>query len=305
MKKYILTTALTVASAGAFAQSYNYDSYGYDYNYNYGSSNTVAQPEYYENQPVYQAQPQTQNYQPVQNTQAGRQERSWDLAITLGVMNKAEYKGGKDDETKAMILPRAEYRLDPWQKLYLNIDHGAGYAYSLTNNFEIGGGLGYREGRDSSDAAILSGMKDVDDTATFLAYAKYKLNAYDFGIKIEKGLDSSNDGFTTELSAGYKTKLTPKLVMGTSVAAVYGDDTYMEQNFEVTAADATLTRPVSDASSGFHEASLKVYGNYHIKGPHSVMGFAKYTQLLGDAKDSSIVQDDTNISFGAGYVYKF
>lgn len=308
MKKYILATALTAMSATAFAQGYSYDN-SYDYIYNQ-TAQPSSQPTYYENQPIYQ-QPyvEAQVYQapaPAQQyQQAGSYERNWDLSVMVGTHYKEEYKGAEDSKFKAIVLPTAEYRLDPWQKLFISLDTGAGYSYALTPSLEVGGGFGYREGRDSSDASVLAGLSDIDDTVTYMAFAKYTLKGYDFGVKFEKGMDSSNDGFTTELSAGYKTRLNPQLVVGTKLATVYADDTYMEQNFGVTAAQATGFRPQSDAEAGFSEANISVFGDYTIKGPHSVMGSVKYTQLLGDAKDSSVVKDDTDLSALIGYKYTF
>lgn len=315
MNKYFLTTALTVASASAFAQGYGYDynNYNYNYNYNYENQGVTSQPEYIENQPTYQQQAYTAEPQQqalaakpmAHNSQAGTAERNWDLSVTVGAAYGAEYKGAKDSETTALIAPKGEYRLDPWQKLFISLDKGVGYSYALTNNLEIGAGFGYRKGRDTKDARILTGLADVDATATYMAFATYNIDAYNLGVKIEKGLDSSNDGMTTELSAGYKTKLSPKLVVGTKLATVYGDDTYMEQNYGVYSANAGVGRGLFDAEGGFSEASLSVFGNYHIKGPHSVMGSVKYTKLLGDAKDSTITEDDTDVSAIVGYTYKF
>lgn len=302
MKKYLLATTLTFMSASVFAQDYGY-SYSYD-EFQNSYDNQVVQanePTYYENQQNMAGQNQY-NYQPMVEVS---EERRWDLSISTGLAYSAEYKGAKDSKTKIFIAPEAEYRLDPWQKLYLSLDEGAGYAYALTDNIEIGGGLGYREGRDSKDATILSGMADIDDSVTYLAFAKYTLNKYELGIKLEKGMDSSNDGFTTEFSAGYKTKLSPKLSVGTKVSAIYGDDTYMEQNFGVSAAQAISGRAAHGTDAGFSEASLKVFSNYHIDGPHNIMGAVKYTKLLGDAKDSSIVEDDTDVSMAVGYSYIF
>lgn len=302
MKKYILSTTLTLMAASVFAQDY-----GYSYNYNeYQNSYDnqlvqAAEPNYYENQ-QYMATGNQQSYDYAQTTQ---EDRKWDLSITTGAHYSAEYKGGNSSETKLFIAPTAEYRLDPWQKLYLSLDEGAGYSYDLTNNVVIGGGLGYREGRDSKDATILSGMQDIDDTLTYVAFAKYKINSYDFGVKLEKGADSSNDGLTTELSAGYKTKLTPKFLVGTKISAIYGDDTYMKQNFGVSTAQAISGRAAHNTDAGFSEAKLKVYGNYNIAGPHNIMGSVGYSKLLGDAKDSTVVKDDTDVSMAVGYSYIF
>tara|TARA_Y100001960_G_scaffold314928_1_gene379775 strand:+ start:19 stop:915 length:897 start_codon:yes stop_codon:yes gene_type:complete len=298
MKKILLSSAITLASTAAFAQDYNYNYYGYN------DQMAQSEPTYYTNEvTVEEAAEMQYGYMPMQAVNT--YERNWDLSVMVGVAHTPEYKGGKDNELKAIIAPKAEYRLDEWQKLYLSLDQGAGYSYALTRNLEIGGGLGYRTGRDSSDASILSGMSDVDDTLTYLAFAKYNMGQYNLGIKMEKGMDSSNDGMSTELSAGYRTKLSPQLVVGTSVSAIYGDDTYMEQNFGVSTADAVPGRSAFNADAGFHEANLKVFSNYNIAGPHNVTASVKYSKLLGDAKDSTIVEDDTSVSAAVGYSYKF
>lgn len=308
MNKYILTTALTVVATSAFAQNndaYSYD-YGYEYSPSYGAeyNSNVYQQDYYTNQPTQQ----TSSYvaaKPVE-PQAGNEERNWTAHITLGAASTPEYMGAKDNKVSAMILPTFNYKLDPWQRVFISIDEGLGYGYKLTNNLEIGGGLAYRKGRDSSDAAILAGLDDVDPTLAYSAFAKYKLDKnYRFGIQITKGIDESNDGMSTELFAGYARMLTDKTGIDLFVNTKYGDDTFMEQNFGVSAADATGFRSAYKAEAGFYKANLRASVNHSLGGPHSLTAFTNYSMLLGDAKDSSVVEDDKGFTVGAGYTYRF
>lgn len=300
MKKIILASTLTLSSFAAMAQEYGS---GYDY-YGYTNNMVQSQPTTYYTNETSVAEQAEMNYGYMPTAQA-ETERAWDLKIITGARYASKYSGSKKSEFTIMALPVAQYRLDPWQKLFISLEDGAGYSYSLTRNLELGGGLGYRDGRDSKDANILTGMDDVDSSLTYMAFAKYELGNYKLGLKLEKGMDSSNDGFSTELAAAYSTMLNPQLRIGTRVSAIYGDDTFMEQNYGVSSADAIAGRAAHNASAGFSEASIKTFANYTIEGPHSVTGSVKYTKLLGDAKDSSIVEDDDDISLAVGYAYKF
>ena len=308
MNKYVLTTALSIASTAAFAQNndaYSYD-YGYEFQPSYGSeyNSNVYQQDYYTNQPIQQ----TNSYvaaKPVE-PQAGNEERPWSAHILLGATSTPEYMGAKDNDVQALILPTFQYKLDPWQRLFISIDEGAGYGYKLTNNLEIGGGLTYRKGRDSSDAFILSGLDDVDDTLAYSAFAKYKFDKnYRLGIQFTKGIDESNDGMSTELFAGYARMLTPKTGIDLFINTKYGDDTFMEQNFGVKSGEATAFRSAYNADAGFYKANLRASINHNLGGPHSITAFTNYSMLLGDAKDSSVVEDEKGVSVGAGYTYKF
>lgn len=304
MKKYILTTALTVTSAAAFAQNNGGYNYNYDYNYNPEQYN---QGEYFKNEPVYQQEPTSYvAAKPTATQQAGSTDRNWSAHLTVGAMNTPEFMGSKDNETKPLIMPTFTYKLDPWQKVYLSVDEGVGYTYSLTNNLELGGGLSLRGGRDSKDSPLLAGLDDVDSTVAYTGFARYKFNKnYRVGIQLAKGIDSTNDGLTTELFAGYARKLNPKTGLDIQVKTVYGDDTFMEQNFGVASANAIPGRAAYDAEAGFYKASVRGALNYHIDGPHSLTAFTQYTKLLGDAKDSTVVEDDSQVTVGGGYTYKF
>lgn len=300
MKKVLLATVFSSVCMSAFAQSQN------PYNYN-------QEPSVYGNQPVKEEVVYETPYDQSQQytgPQLGvgmpqKYERPWDLSVMGGVMSKPEYKGSDSNNIDPFLTLNAEYRLNPLNRFFLSMENGLGYGYSLTQNLELGAGLGLRQGRDSSDDVFLSGLADVDDTLTFMAYANYNYGDFNFGIDLEKGLDSSNDGITTKFSAGYMKRVDARLTVGGTVSTVYGNNTYMDQNFSISSADAVAGRPAYDADAGFSEVALKGYVNYNIEGPHNVIATAKYTKLIGDAKDSSVVQDDSNISVTAGYSYEF
>lgn len=289
MKKSILMLSFTALTTTAYAQNYN-NELNATPEVETGLAMDMPNDSFYNDTPMHTQQ----------------QKRNWDLTLLAGLGYGSKYQGSEGSELKPIIFANGSYNIDSWQYLYLSYENGLGYGFKLTDNLDIGAGLGYRFGRESDDAAILHGLDDVDDTATVNAFAEYKFTPnYKAGIRVSKGLDSSNKGLTTKLYAGYSSKLTEKFTLNTSISTIYGDDDYMEQNFGVSAADATAKRAAHNADSGFSNVSLTVGGNYNIDGPHNILSSVKYTKLLGDAKDSSITEDDTDVALMMSYAYKF
>lgn len=292
MKYKFLTIGLMLFSANSFAQENTLNSQDYNIqdpqysnydNYNNTSVNNNYNDSYYNNM----------------------DNKKLNIEIVAASKYSKKYKGADDYTLNSLIMPNISYKLDDSQKLFLSFENGAGYSYMLTPNLEMGAGFGYRTGRESSDAFILNGMKDVDDTLTYKAFAQYNYEPFSFKTELEKGMKSSNDGLTTKFSAGYKKILTEQLTVGSKIAATYGDSNYMQQTFGVSSADANVNRSAYKPSAGFSEANLDVFAKYNISGPHNIIAGIGYSKLLGDAKNSSIVENETDLSFTTGYSYKF
>lgn len=303
MKKIILTTALTGLCTSAFAQNYTYE---YEYQY---------QPYEFQQQQIQEEALQPSAYQnPYTQSPnvAGVQERNWNASVGMLLATTPEYLGADKNEFKIVPVAVGEYKLDPWQKVFLALGPGsggeyggaAGYEYSLSENLDLGLGMGFRQGRESKDARILSGLEDIDDTLTYMAFAKYNYYDFNFKAKVSKGMKSSNDGFTTKLSAGYKHIASPKLVLTAGLSTTFADSDYMKQNFSTTE-NSSVGRTAFKADAGFRDVSLSLGANYKITGPHNIVAGTKFTKLIGDAKKSPVSKDDLNITAAAGYRYKF
>jgi MipA family protein len=292
MNYKLLIIALVIFSANSFAQENTLNQQ--DYN--------IQDPNYVNYEDTFTNENESYNNS---YYNSHMDDKKLNIEIVAASKYSKKYKGADDYTLNSFIMPNISYKLDDSQKLFLSFENGAGYSYMLTPNLEMGAGFGYRTGRESSDAAILSGMQDIDDTLTYKTFAQYNYEPFGFKVELEKGMKSSNDGLTTKFSAGYSKVLNNQLTVGSKISATYGDSNYMQQTFGVSSADANGNRSAYKPSAGFAETNLDVFAKYNISGPHNIIAGIGYSKLLGDAKNSSIVENETDLSFTTGYSYKF
>lgn len=175
-----------------------------------------------------------------------------------------------------------------------------------SNGFEFGPLAGYRFGRDEDDADRLTGLGDVDGGVVVGAYA-----AYDFGFL--KPFLSYHHQVTGDESGGLirfgaeKRWMTSSGAALTAVAgASYASDDYMDAYFTITAAQSAASGLTAyDADAGFKDVYLSLGADIPLTEVWSLKLGARYAHLLGDTRDSPIVETEHQFTGMAGVTYRF
>ena len=214
------------------------------------------------------------------------------------------------DENEVDVLPYLD--IEYKERFFIKSQYGIG-AYLLKSDsgleYALGAAIGYEGGRDEDDArAQLQGLGDIDGSAEAILFAEIEAGPVEVGLEVAQGLNSDgHDGFRAELSAGIDTMLTDRLMLGAGPFITYGDGQYIESYYGVTAEQAARSTIYEqyDTDGGFESYGLEVNARYRITDHWSLMGFGSYTRLMGDAKDSPIVDDTGFWSGGAVLSYTF
>ena len=182
-------------------------------------------------------------------------------------------------------------------------------------NWSVGPLVNYRLGRDDDvDDSVVKNMKKIDDSLEVGVFGgwtwiskKDPRARLSTGISARQDVTDGHDGYLIDASVRYWHPIGKGFLLNTGVSTTYGSGNYMDTYFGVDARDATVTGlSLFDADAGFRDIRISVMGIQFLNEHWAVAGGGLYGRLLGDAKDSPVVDDrgDANMWFvGAGVVY--
>jgi outer membrane protein len=137
-----------------------------------------------------------------------------------------------------------------------------------------------------------SRMKNIDAAVEAGAFLGYRFESWDFGIKLATDVSDTHDGTLVEARTGYTFKA-DRMSTRFGVSLTYADDDYMDTYFSVDADNADRSGlPIYKAESGVKDVGFDLTLHLNMNENWAVRGAAAYIALLGDAKDSPIVDDE-------------
>ncbi len=242
-----------------------------------------------------------------------------DLTLGVGVAWGPEYNGGGDYEAILSPLFSLEYKDAIFANLtadrtydavFADRPHGIGFNLIKAdqNGFSVGVSLLPEFGRDDSDASRLSGIGDIDWTTLLGGYVQYNHGPYFALAQLHQDVLDEHDGYKGELAIG-GTHLFTRQTRGTIKGFLsYGSDDYNQTYFGITAAQnaaSALSLPVYTAESGFNEVGIAGNLTYAVTPGTFIRGFAEWKNLIGDAADSPVVEDESQFLIGTTVGYRF
>lgn len=244
------------------------------------------------------------------NAQQPAEEKSdWSVVLGAGVIAAPLYEGSSDYVVAPIPFVNITY-LD-------TISFGArGLTAKLIqrNNFEADLGLAIDGGRNedggslliSADDDTLQGMGDIDPAVGVKAFASYDFDAVKLSSSITQFLGNTNDGLIVDAGLSKKIPLSRQLFLTPSIKATWADDNYTQTFFGVTPQQSARSQfSAYEAEAGFKDVSVGLNAMYFINRQWFVTANGSVKQLLYDAADSPISEDDTNISLITTIGYRF
>ena len=245
-------------------------------------------------------------------------EGDWEGMIGIGAFSEPEFLGSSENDTNAFPMFELTWR----DRIFIG-GQGIGAYVFKTENFAMSAAIGYDEGRDAADSVFLTGLGNIDGGATFNLGFEYEVGPVTPYLEVSK-LSKGSKGVTATVGAEAMVPLRaltgrgsfdfgedvsprdmgPMLTMG--ISADWGNDDYNHTYYGVTAAQsATSGLGQYTATSGFHAVNFEIGVQVPLSERWSVGGMVTYSQLMGDAKDSTIVRDTSGTSVGVFAAYRF
>ena len=222
--------------------------------------------------------------------QQAPEQDNWRFVVGGGVGFMPTYEGSDEYEAVPIPVLNVEYADGLF---FANVRDGIGSYLLRGENYKVGASLGYATGRDvDDDRKNLSGMGDLDPSATANLLGEFDLGAVQFTGKLSSGI-SGDYGTTAEFRVGSRFSLSESIMLLGSVGTTWADEEHMSNYFGVSASQsASSGYDQHDAESGFKSIGFSIGANYAITEEWNANITFRGDQLIGDAADSPIVKDE-------------
>ena len=227
-------------------------------------------------------------------------------SLGAGAAFVPDYEGSDDSTGAPALFFSAQWERGYFIKLAGNSVRGN---ILPSKNWSFGPVLQYQATRDDDvDNKQVSKMRKIDSTVEGGVFAGFNSGTWDASLQWVTDTSDKHDGSLAKVAAGYSWKK-PGFVTRLGISSTYADDDYMDTYFSVNA-DNSARSGLNEykAESEIKDVGVDVTVRYSINSKWDVMGMLGYKALLGDAKDSPIVDDagdDGQLSAGLLAIYNF
>lgn len=231
---------------------------------------------------------------PAASQDARGDDDAWSFNVGGGAIYRPDYEGSDDYEVRGLPVLGVNYRdIVMLRGGSLMIDVVQLSGTSLAENLSFGPLVKFDQGREADDNAILRNLGDIDQGALAGVFVGYQLGPVDLELTVAQDATSRHEGLIAEIQAGYGFMLTQRLRAQIQVSGTWTNDDYTQAYFGITRdqARASGLREFT-AEAGVKDAGAALSVNYLLTEHWRVTGRLAYRQLLGDAADSPLVEDE-------------
>lgn len=227
------------------------------------------------------------------------------VRVGLGAQTTPKYPGAEENQ----ILPLFDLSMARNDDVFDfdAPDDSLGIDIINTNGFSFGPAVNFQSARKESDVGAPVGK--VKATIEAGAFAEMMVGE-NFRLRgeVRKGL-GGHDGIISSLGADYIARDRDNYVFSIGPRVLISDSKYQRAYFGVTPAVSLLTGlPVHDPDGGIHAIGATAGLHYSFNPSWGMFGYGRYERLVGDAKDSPIVEEfgsANQFSAGIGVTYTF
>jgi outer membrane protein len=230
--------------------------------------------------------------------------------LAVGAISVPDFEGSADKAAAPLLLGRLD--LGRYGSLRLA---GAGLQHNLAgpkSAWAFGPTLSFRAARDADvEDAVVQRLREVEAATEFGFFVEYGVtDALATGDRFAVGAEAKGGkGNQFSLGVSYQPARLGGVQIGVDARAVFANDKYMDSYFSVDADNSARSGlPGYTASSGIKNINLGFTASYDITGQWTLIGRVGVSRLMGDARDSPIVQlrgDVNAVSAGLALGYRF
>jgi outer membrane protein len=227
---------------------------------------------------------------------------NWGVTVGAGAGFGPAYEGSDKTEFSPVPVIDVSYK----DGLFFAGTQGIGTTPISSEDGSLSFAVGYDGGRDvKDDRKNLRGLGDIDSSALGIISGEYNIGPVILGASVQSGL-GGDYGTTGDFSIGSGYPLTEKLMISGDVHTAWASGDHMENYFGVSQKQSTASgKKRFDAGSGVKSYGVSLGANYQISENWSAFGDVSVDQLTGDAADSPISVDDTQVGGFVGVGYSF
>jgi MipA family protein len=239
-----------------------------------------------------------------------RQEQGpWEVTLGAGAMNRPEYPGSAENETRGLPLISIRY-----QRFFLGGAPGGGsgggfgaYVYD-GKSFRLGAVVSpeTNEPREESDDVTLRGLGDIDAAVKAGVFSSYRVGWLTLSASAMTDVSDKQQGTTANLDAEVTYRPTAKLILSAGPGVTWADEENMQTFFGVTAAQSARSSLAAyTPEAGVSSVRISLGAQYLMTSHWFVGARITAAQLQGDAADSPIVQEKNQNLYALFVGYRF
>lgn len=240
----------------------------------------------------------------------GPPPQGWQVQVGGAVVSGPFYPGGED--IRVLPVPYARVTLDR-DAFSVSFPDGVRYALARTRRATFGIGANVAFGRDEEDDAILRGLGDVNAGFGPQIYGSYRLTRrISLNGEVFADIADGHEGVVARANIGYRV-LGPgrQGLLMVSAGVEGGDENYASSFFGIDEAQAAgsaatgVGLPIYEAGAGLTEANVSAFYTRPVTRSVNLVVVGGLGQLVGDAADSPVVQDELQPRLITALAYTF
>jgi outer membrane protein len=219
------------------------------------------------------------------------------LVFTLrgGVATSPEYFGSDE----YAVGPALGFRFN-----YLALRNGRSIGnpdpWADSMGLTFGGSFRFIQERKTDDFDELIGLEDIDATVELGASVRYGTEYFAAFGEVRRGF-GGHEGWVGEIGADAILRPTDRLQLTLGPRVFFGDDTYTDTYFGITAAEASAALPAYNPDGGMVSAGVELGARYQINDLWGLEGAVTWEKFTNDAADSPIVQQGSDEQWGVRF----
>lgn len=207
--------------------------------------------------------------------------------VGVGALATPAYQGSSD--YRVVPVPIVDIASGPF---FANLRNGVGMNVIDAGVFKVGGSVAIMPGYRRRD--VPQGVGRLRIGAGGRLFATVNAAGAVFTIGGTQGFAGSTRGAIADASLAYPIIASSRLVLIPSIGASWANRKHNDRYFGIDARAALASGlPRYRAGSGFKDATAGLTTSYQLTDRISLLGAATLTTLLGDAKDSPLVEKRT------------
>jgi outer membrane protein len=228
--------------------------------------------------------------------------KNWNVTVGAGAAFGPAYEGSDKTEFSPAPVIDVSYK----DGLFFAGMGGVGFTPLKNDDGSLSFALGYGGGRDEKDdRKNLRGLGDIDSSALGIVSGEYNLGPVALGASVQSGM-GGDYGTTGDLSIGSGYPVTEKLMISGDIHTTWASDDHMKNYFGVSSSQSARSgKSRFTAESGVKSYGVSLGANYQISETWAAFANIGVDQLTGDAADSPVSVEDTQVGGFVGVGYSF
>jgi outer membrane protein len=212
------------------------------------------------------------------------------IVLGVGVAATPAYQGSED--LRVLPLPAIDIR-EGW--FFANLRNGIGVVPISTDGFEVGASVVFVQGYRKKD--VPEGIDRLKDGIGARLFTNVRAGGFVATLGATKVVSGGTKGFVADASLSYPIAVSSRFTLTPMIGTTWADRKYNDRYFGITPAESVASGlPQFTTGAGFKDVSGLLTASYRLNDRITLSATGGVTSLIGDMKDSPLVEKKTQPS---------